>query len=178
MRVSGILWKLFGNQDLLCPTQFDLVLDHYRLTEHCCLQLDRLWPHQAMSPLPIPSSALESIPIFYLTYKNENNLAILAHVVVFSNNRGKEASAWDSYFSQRRWHLFQGILTCVGLWKVLKYMWYLTICSSDTCCHYSFLAGWFMVSVCRVLAAHWMCLRFTAKLMPLEGTEVYDTEYL
>ena len=35
----------------------------------------------------------------------------------------------------------------------------------------------FKVSVSEVLAAHWMCLRFTAKLMPVEGIGVYDTEY-
>lgn len=109
MGISGILWKLFRNQKPLCPTQFGLVWDHCGLTvtEYCCLQLDLLLPLHAMNPPPAPSSAQEAIPIPYLTHKNEKNLrAVLAWVVVFSSNGGEEASAWDSYFSQRRGHLY------------------------------------------------------------------------
>lgn len=103
-------------------------------------------------------STQEAIPILHLTYKNEKNLfAILAWVVVFSSNRGEEASAHDSYFSQRRGHPY-----FVQAWVKSSNM-YATSKLQQQCMLLLFLPCLddFKVSVCRTveLAAHWMCLK-------------------
>lgn len=164
---------MFGNQKALCPTQFGLVWDHCRLTvAECCLQLDPVLPHCAVSPLPAPSSAQEAIALPDSKMKRISLLFwhgwwCLAVMEV------EEASAWDSYFSQRRGHLY----FCVGLRKVLQHVCYLTFTTAMLASIVPSLQDDFKVSVCRVLAAYWMCLRFTAKLMPVEGVGVYETEY-